>query len=364
MNDAMVNEAKEKAVKALSELCIGKLLGFEKQGEQKHNKNIIETWKDMRLEVYQQASGNRHEPNYSDDTTKMFSLNDIDEIIEKISEQKPADKIEPKFKVGDWVVWDNKISCHIDNIYQGKESLMYTITDVHNMTRSYSVKGFDNNARLWSIKDAKDGDVLASKNAVFIFKHKDKTGLSLCRSYCEVIGNSKLGFGFDFSINDVYPATKEQRDHLFTKMKEAGYKWDAEKKELQKNEQISTWSEEDDAKMKSILFHIEDVENKDVIDWVKSLKDRVQPHPKQEWSEEDEKTLNEMFSVAGRASLRKNTLFGKSYDYIKWQKWLKSIKDRYAWKPSYEQLEALWCAAENYLESDDTNVVELRGKST
>lgn len=49
-------------------------------------KSIIEAWKDMRLEVYQQASGNRHEPNCSDDNTKMFSLNDIDEIIEKINE--------------------------------------------------------------------------------------------------------------------------------------------------------------------------------------------------------------------------------------------------------------------------------------
>ena len=58
----------------------------EKQGEQNPAKNIVETWKEMRLEVYQQASGNRHEPNYSDDTTKMFSLNDIDEIIEKITD--------------------------------------------------------------------------------------------------------------------------------------------------------------------------------------------------------------------------------------------------------------------------------------
>lgn len=69
---------------------------LEKQGEQKPAKNIVETWKDMRLEVYQQASGNRHEPNYSDDTTKMFSLNDIDEIIEKMSEQNHANKIEHK----------------------------------------------------------------------------------------------------------------------------------------------------------------------------------------------------------------------------------------------------------------------------
>lgn len=63
-----------------------------KKIEQKPTKNIVEIWKDMRLEVYQQASGNKHEPNDSDDTTKMFSLNDIDEIIEKMSEQNPTDE--------------------------------------------------------------------------------------------------------------------------------------------------------------------------------------------------------------------------------------------------------------------------------
>ena len=34
---------------------------------------------------------------------------------------------------------------------------------------------------------------------------------------------------------DAVPATKEQRDLLFAKMKEAGYEWDADKKELKKN---------------------------------------------------------------------------------------------------------------------------------
>ena len=33
------------------------------------------------------------------------------------------------------------------------------------------------------------------------------------------------------------PATKEQRDLLFAKMKEAGYEWNGEKKELRKIEQ-------------------------------------------------------------------------------------------------------------------------------
>lgn len=64
------------------------------QKEQKPVLTAKEAWKEMRLEVYAQASGNRHEPNCSDDSTKMFSLCDIDEIIEKIGDsivgQKPA----------------------------------------------------------------------------------------------------------------------------------------------------------------------------------------------------------------------------------------------------------------------------------
>ena len=66
---------------------------LEKQGEQKPVKTAKEAWKEMRLEVYAQASGNRHEPNCSDDSSKIFSLNDIDEIFEKVSdsviEQRP-----------------------------------------------------------------------------------------------------------------------------------------------------------------------------------------------------------------------------------------------------------------------------------
>jgi hypothetical protein len=39
------------------------------------------------------------------------------------------------------------------------------------------------------------------------------------------------------------------------------------------------WNEEDEAKLKSVLFHIEDVENKDVIDWLKSLRHQKQWKP-------------------------------------------------------------------------------------
>ena len=79
-------EAQEIKIHLQSQLSLQLQDWLEKQGEKLQCKSIIEAWKVMRSEVYQQASGNRHEPNYSDDKTKMFSLNDIDEIVEKINE--------------------------------------------------------------------------------------------------------------------------------------------------------------------------------------------------------------------------------------------------------------------------------------
>ena len=166
--------------------------------------------------------------------------------------QKPAEKAETKFHIGDWVIWDNKIICYIDNIYQGKESLMYTITDTNNMIRSYSVKSFDNNARHWTIQDAKDGDVLFAENfdniggCVFLFKGLDSWKFdaegdrAIATGYCGTSitesGNTDFGIqGPDcVEIKRVHPATKEQRDLLFQKMKEAGYTFDFESKELKK----------------------------------------------------------------------------------------------------------------------------------
>ena len=266
-----------------------------------------------------------------------------------------SDNIEPKFKVGDWVVWDNKIFCHIDNIYQGKESLMYTITDVHNMTRSYSVKGFDNNSHLWTIQDAKEGDVLVCPKYagdiipnIFIFKNiniKDNDVYCYC-SFLETFRTEGYIANADPINTDFYPATKEQRDLLFQKMKEAGYEWDAEKKELKKIEQKSAWSEEDENKLNEILHDIECSRAvhlhspKQTFDsrknWLKSLKDRVQP--KQEWSEEDEELMK--WSIINLTELKDR--FGEGYGNVgKCIDWLKSLRPQNTWKPSDEQMIAI-----------------------
>ena len=99
--------------------------------------------------------------------------------------------------------------------------------------------------RPWSIADAKDGDALVSGGFIFIFKNiDDGNGVHY---YCAYeIGsheeyeqfhiacfNSLMG-RVGNSYTHYTPATKEQRDLLFQKMKEAGYTWDEKKKELRK----------------------------------------------------------------------------------------------------------------------------------
>ena len=71
------------------------------------------------------------------------------------------------------------------------------------------------------------------------------------------------------------------------------------------------------------------------INWLKSLKDRVQPQPKQEWSEEDEIILtNLIYALA-------NDRIGNSRD--EYVNWLKSIRPQNRWKPSDEQIFELEC---------------------
>ena len=193
--------------------------------------------------------------------------------LEKQGEQKSIDAVEPRFHEGDWVVWDNKISCLVDNIYQGKESLMYTIIDTNNMLRTYSVKGFDNNAHLWTIGDAKDGDVLATDTFIFIFKSIDNdNGVHYYCHCCQwaisdhdttnqfyVAAYQTIMGSVDNGISHYSPATKGQRDLLFAKMKEAGYEWNAETKELKQIEQTTEIPfGAKDSELQEATYHIPD----------------------------------------------------------------------------------------------------------
>lgn len=89
------------------------------------------------------------------------------------------------------------------------------------------------------------------------------------------------------------------------------------------------WSEEDDVMINKLLAVVklyydrsgDDLDKQSCISFLKSLKDKVQPQPKQEWSEEDEKVI----AIINNALTESNT---PPNDYDKVYEWLESIKQR------------------------------------
>lgn len=219
----------------------------------------------------------------------------VDECI--YGEQKPIDKVESNFKVGDWVVY-----CNDDvDLITGIEENGYCINN-----SGYIPFICASDIRLWTIQDAKDGDVLHStgwhNDCIFIFKRLDNWKFdkqngdrAVATGYCCLsISADKMEFciqGPDcVEVNTIKPATKIQHDLLFQKMKEAGYEWDAEKKELIKIEQKPAWSEEC--------------------------------------------CINQLIVFCENCMVQDSNA-------KKCASFLKSLKERYTWKPSEEQIEAL-----------------------
>lgn len=136
---------------------------------------------------------------------------------------------EPKFKVGDWVVQEN---IGVYKIIEVCES-WYEVVD--NKDKHYSIS-FDKEymCHLWTIGDAKDGDVLAEDSCLFIIKKlNDDFGAN---TYCVLYddGDYENNCHLIFDYKDTYPATKEQCEVLFNRIKMENYEWDPEKKELKK----------------------------------------------------------------------------------------------------------------------------------
>ena len=272
----------------------------------------------------------------------------IIDVLEKQDNQKPTEP-KPKFKVGDWVVYE----C-------GEDSATLQIKDIvygtYEFTDDSTLNVVDEDSlRLWSIKDAKDGDVLASDNSIFIFQEEYIAEKPV--AYCGLMnGLFVKGENACWTNEKCHPATKEQRDLLFKRVNAAGYEWDDDKKELKKihviddgkaemdycftkmmaGEKVSpAWSEEDKNFMYDTLSNLTELKDRygevygnvgKCIDWLKSIKDRVQPQPKQEWSEKDEEMCQETIDWFEKKcfpyALEEENPARESI------KWLKSLKNR------------------------------------
>ena len=314
---------------------------LEKQGEQKSvndtDENIVEVVKNTSvLDMIESKDYSSIDPHFF----------------------KPADKVEPKFKVGNWIT-NGHCKCQItfiDSRYWYSETcVLGNVIDI------------DKTFHLWTIQDAKDGDVLATDDgSICVFDSTVEDG-KYPFAYCGLTRRRFESYDrrLPFTHNNIHPATKEQRDLLFQKMHEAGYEWNSKTKELKKinsycQEHCKGYQEtgqcyadgECEAKRKTEQ-NLNIDEGKAEMDYcfTKMMAgEKVTPV----WSETDESIVESILywlkSVLNKGS------------YPRYEHWLNSIKQRYCWTPSYEQMEALWCAAEKYLESDNDNVVKLRGK--
>lgn len=184
-------------------------------------------------------------------------INVTDEgIVEAIKNTSVLDMVEPKFKVGDYIVSDY---C--------KGRVVELTDDAYLLDSGQGIPfSCEHNAHLWTIEDAKDGDVLVDKYGnIGIYQGYKNTVRWNSYCYC---GVNKAFYDEGSHEFPCYPATKEQRELLFKKIKEAGYEGDAEKKELK------------------------------IVDWSKYIK--YEPNspsivePKQEWSEKDEEMANDL----------------------------------------------------------------------
>jgi len=164
---------------------------------------------------------------------EMYNI--IREGLENQGEQKPTDKVEPKFKVGDWVV-----KCNNKNFCKGNKFAQITKIDLDK--RCWFDCGTwlsPNDIRHWSITDAKNGDILTSPdNKAFIYNGNFDTfsvgaycGLDINNNF--VIVYNKNNWCYNHNIK---PATKEERQTLFNEMNLLGWVWNPETKELNRLE--------------------------------------------------------------------------------------------------------------------------------
>ena len=267
-------------------------------------------------------------------------------------EQKPDDKVEPKFHKGDWIVF-NGLTLYVEEVVRS----FYRTVSIDGNYSSYDWN-IDSSARLWTLKDAKDGDVLYAggshcyfKEYIFMFSSFTEDNVMSTHFGYDVFHGTFdkdiTRFGREEDFMFVTPATKKRRELLFQKMKENDYELDSEKKELKKILITPRFEIGDVLCDKSCTtldkksqpnFEIIDIRNNMYIcdncsfpiyqqDEYELVAKKIKQYST--WSEEDEKMVKDIIAAI-------DTLH-----YHGMVNWLKSLKQRYTWKPSEEQYEAL-----------------------
>lgn len=210
-------------------------------------------------------------------STGGITKEDMISWLEKQSKQN--DNVESKFNEGDWVVTRNGKVNQVISVDEDGDG--FTLDD-----GTYFSGSWKDNYHLWSIKDAKKGDILVTEDGrPFIFKDcSDIDHHDAPVAYCGIdcVYNLTISKNNQWWTSDkVCPATKRQQDLLFKKMKEVGYTFDFGKKEFDER-QNPDWSEEDEKMVNDIIAVINTLRYNNMVIWLKTIKYRIGWKPSKE----------------------------------------------------------------------------------
>lgn len=168
------------------------------------------------------------------DSYNQYGKKDIDKNIAWLEKQVPIDikKVEPKFHEGDWTVSNlDGNARQISEVHSDEHNSYYVING-----KSVNLEEYDRLHHLWTIEDAKPGDVLVCKGNVkdsrityeriCLFENLNKAFFTLTKT-SNGLEEYDINVNIDYPDNTV-PATKKQKEILFMTMKEVGYKLDVE----------------------------------------------------------------------------------------------------------------------------------------
>lgn len=215
---------------------------------------------------------------------KGLDMPDVLAWLEKQGEQKPAE-VEPKFKVGDWVVYDHRPYQVVELPKEGYINLGLK----GNGKIEFAPSPY---CRHWTIKDANDGDILSYENEIFIVKKSVNINILYycCYDREHFIIDSFYSLTID-DIDNITPATKEQRNALMKAMADAGYTFDFKEKVLKKIEKMSVERSEEE-----IENCAREAEDNNCIILAKHIRQLKSLRPQSTWTPSDEQ-LDSLYDV-------------------------------------------------------------------
>ena len=264
-----------------------------------------------------------------------------------------SNNLEPKFKVGDWVVYDKYDKNDVDKIVKfDNDKVSFESGEW------LYINQLNEDCKLWTIKDAKDGDVLINwNNTAFIFKTIEDETVKFHIAYNEKWEAIKTPstilshMGLPEPQFEFHPATKEQHDTLMKAMADEGWEFDFKKKELTKiGQKPVEWKQENIEELtefENAMMHIggsffgenAGLDPNDTETIKEQAELLLELAPKQEWSEEDEHRVKDTIYFLDTAKKH----YASTVELDACIDWLESIKYKVQpqWKPSDKQMNAL-----------------------